>query len=112
MSNERAKRIAELNDQLRTTFNPAAGRITYTHGIGALEDEDRAQIFTLVKTFNNFTEENDPHGEHDFGKVEYNGHTAFFKFDCYNKSLRKGSPDPSDPSVTERVMTILLASEY
>jgi len=112
MSDERTKRIAELNDQLRTTFNPAAGRITYTHGVGALEDEDRAQIFTLVKTFNNFTEDNDPYGEHDFGKVEYNGHTAFFKFDYYDKSLRKGSPDPSDPNVTERVMTILLAREY
>lgn len=112
MSDERAKRIAQLNDQLRTTFTPAAGRIVYTHGISALDDEDRAQIFTLVKTFNNFTADNDPYGEHDFGKVEYNGHTAFFKFDYYDKSLRKGSPDPSDPNVTERVMTILLASEY
>ena len=112
MSNEKAKRIAELNDQLRTTFNPIAGRIIYTNGIAALEDNDRLQIFTLVKTFNNFTEENDPHGEHDFGRVEYDGHVAFFKFDYYDKSLRKGSPDPSDADVTERVMTILLASEY
>lgn len=112
MSDERTKRIAELNDQLRTTFSPAAGRIAFTHGINSLDTEDRAQIFGLVKTFNDFTEENDPYGEHDFGKVECNEHTAFFKFDYYDKSLRRGSPDPSDPNVTERVMTILLASEY
>lgn len=77
-----------------------------------MPDEDRKQIFTLVKTFNNFTEDNDLYGEHDFGKIEYNGHAVFFKFDYYDKSLQKGSPDPSDPNVTERVMTILLSSEY
>jgi len=52
------------------------------------------------------------HGEHDFGKVEYNGVSTFFKFDYYDKSLERGSPDPSDREVTERVMTVMLSSEY
>jgi Protein of unknown function (DUF3768) len=33
----------------------------------------------------------------------------FFKIDYFNRALTAYSPDPSDPSVTERVMTITLA---
>jgi len=36
----------------------------------------------------------------------------WFKIDLYDKDLQYGSPDPADPDVTTRVMTILLPSEY
>jgi hypothetical protein len=38
--------------------------------------------------------------------------TIFFKIDYFDKSLTYHSPDPSDGSVTERVITIMLADEY
>jgi hypothetical protein len=65
-----------------------------------------------VTTFDDFTPDNDPYGEHDFGSFEADGHKVFFKIDYYDKALAYGSENPADPAVTERVLTIMLASEY
>jgi hypothetical protein len=35
-----------------------------------------------------------------------------FKIDYFDKALTEHSPDPAYPSVTERVITIMLAEEY
>jgi len=59
-----------------------------------------------------FCHDNDPYGEHDFGAFEADGKTIFFKIDYYDKALAGHSPDPADSSVTERVITIMLAEEY
>ena len=109
---ETTKKIAELNDRLRTTFNPAAGRIMVTRGVGALPQEDQAKIFDLVKSFNDFSEGDDPYGEHDFGAVEHNGERVFWKIDYYDPTMQWGSADPSDPTLTVRVMTVMLANEH
>jgi hypothetical protein len=50
--------------------------------------------------------------EHDFGAFEAAGRKMFFKIDHYNKRLNMHSPDPSDPLLTGRVITIMLAEEY
>ena len=54
----------------------------------------------------------DPYEEHDFGSFEADGHKIFFKIDYYHSTLTVHSPDPSDPAVTNRVITIMLAEEY
>jgi hypothetical protein len=53
-----------------------------------------------------------PYEEHDFGSFEADGQRIFFKIDYFHKALSHHSPDPCDPSVTERVITIMLAEEY
>jgi hypothetical protein len=69
-------------------------------------------LLRRVAEFTEFKADNDPYGEHDFGKIEIEGESYFWKIDCYDKSLESGSPDPSDPAVTTRVLTIMRADEY
>ena len=103
-----AVRIAELNDAARTSF--IGCRVVITKGIAAMDDLDG--LYAKVRAFNEFTERNDPYGEHDFGSIEHEGQTVFWKFDYYDVDLLMHSPDASDPAVTCRVLTIMLASEY
>ena len=55
---------------------------------------------------------NDPYEEHDFGSFEADGHMIMFKIDYLDQALTYHSPDPADPAVTQRVITIMLAEEY
>ena len=46
------------------------------------------------------------------GSLEADGHMIYFKIDYFDQNLSMRSPDPADPSVTHRVITIMLAEEY
>ncbi len=65
-----------------------------------------------MATFSDFTPENDPHGEHDFGSFAVAGRKFFFKIDYFDAAMEFGSEDPADPAKTTRVLTIMLAEEY
>ena len=103
-------RIRALNDELRQNF--AEGIAVMTPGIAALGGEAVARIVKTVAVFDDFCHANDPHEEHDFGVFEADGHRVFFKIDYYDETLTFHSPDPADPAVTKRVITIMLAEEY
>ena len=105
-----AERIRELNDQFRRTYQ--GGTVTMTSGINALPATVKSRILEKVRTFDAFSKKNDPHHEHDFGAFEEGGHKVFFKLDYYDAEMVYGSEDPTDPSMTTRVLTIMLASEY
>ena len=104
-------RIAELNDAFRQHF-PANGRRYITDGIFAFSDSDRDAILEKVRASDSFTEDNDPHGEHDYGAFEPEGQRIFWKIDYYAPDMEHGSENPADPQQTVRVLTIMLASEY
>ena len=104
------ERIRALNDELRHTFT--GGMAVMTPGIAALGQEAVERIVKTIAVFDDFCHANDPHEEHDFGSFEADGHKIFFKIDYYDQSLTYHSPDPSDPAVTRRVITIMLAEEY
>jgi hypothetical protein len=106
------ERIRELNDAFRKTFDPKLGRVVLTAGVSSLPSDLRLGIEHLVATFNAFTPDNDPHGEHDFGNFELAGQKFYFKIDYYDPGLEFGSEDPADPEKTMRVLTIMVAEEY
>jgi Protein of unknown function (DUF3768) len=106
----RTQRIRALNDQLRQ--NLATGVAVMTPGVAALGEEAAARIIKTIAVFDDFCHANDPHEEHDFGSFEAEGHTIFFKIDYLDQNLSHHSPDPTDPAVTVRVITVMLADEY
>ena len=103
-------RIRALNDQLRRFGR--GGRIMMTSGIEALGAAGIARVMAAVAAFDAFTGDNDPHQEHDCAILTVNGRRVLFKIDYFDRNLAYHSPDPSDPNVTNRVMTVMLASEY
>ena len=103
-------RICELNDAFRRTF--AGGNVVMTAGVDALPDMVKAEALKKAATFDDFNEDNDPYGEHDFGSFELCGRKFFWKIEYYDRAMEYGSEDPSDSEQTTRVMTVMLASEY
>jgi hypothetical protein len=97
--------IAAINDRFRQT---TTRDLFITRGIQTLADVPG--LVQAVRTFNEFTPDNDPYGEHDFGSIEWEQRKTFWKIDYYDQALKYGL-DPLDPEC-RRVLTILLASEY
>ena len=83
-----------------------------TVGVSQLGKETIGRIAKAIQDYNNFSPDNDPYGEHDFGSFEVEGHKLFWKIDYYAHDMIHGSNDASNPEVTKRVLTIMLASEY
>ena len=106
----RTDRIRTLNDDLRQHL--LGGRAVITPGVAALGQQAVERIVKTIAVYDDFCHANDPHEEHDFGSFEADGQTIFFKIDYYDKTLTYHSPDPSDPTVIKRVITIMLADEY
>lgn len=105
-----ADRIRALNDRFRTTLE--GGRVVMTSGVQALGPLMVAAAVQETRAFTAFPEDNDPHGEHDFGAFEIDGQKFFWKIDYYNSDLTAGSEDPADPEATTRILTLMLAAEY
>lgn len=106
----RVTRIRILNDALRCYAH--SGVICLTSGVQALGEQGVEAVLLAVRDFDAFSTDNDPHAEHDFGALRAAGARIFWKIDYYDRERRYGSPDPADPAVTTRVLTIMLSSEY
>ncbi len=101
-----AEDIARLNDGAREN----AVNYMATRGILALDPQMISDIYVRVQNFKDFTEDNDPYGEHDFGSFVIARNEVFWKIDYYNHELSAWC-DPLSPEC-RRVLTIMLAEEY
>jgi hypothetical protein len=107
---QRAGLIRDQNDAFRKDLR--GGQLMLTRGVmekteGAIDD-----LILAISDFDDFTEDNDPYGEHDFASLTWQGDLIFWKIDYYDLDLMNGSPDPSDVDVTKRVLTVMMAWEY
>lgn len=107
--------IAAQNDLFRSSLGSTpqlTGTVVTTMGVITRDEIFHHKAMEAVRSFDRFDEDNDPHGEHDFGSIEIDGQTIFWKIDLYAPDLKPGSSHPSDPEHTHRVLTVMLASEY
>jgi hypothetical protein len=104
---DKTRRIREFNAAFRKSF--CGGQVTVTAGVHALPADTKAQLLEMVRTFDTG---NDPHGEHYFCSFEIDGGAYFAKIDYHDLEVRFRSEDPSDPTKTTRVLTIMCADEY
>ena len=70
------------------------------------------ELLAQLAAYDSFDVDNDPHGERDFGDVDVAGTNLLWKIDYYDKEMKYASPDPADPAVTERVLTVMLPEEW
>ncbi len=103
-------RIRELNDRLRK--DGRGGVVLMTNGIATLEPERVNAVFAAIAHFDAFTPGNDPWGEHDCASLKVDGVSILWKIDYYDRDRQFHSPDPSDPKVTVRVLTVMRSHEY
>lgn len=109
------ERVRALNDAFR--HDPignigVSNRMLITKGVSALGPNEMEHVIKKVTAFDDFSEDNDPWSEHDFGAFDHDGERIFWKIDYYNRDGTGASRNPADPSVTCRVLTVMLASEY
>jgi hypothetical protein len=114
MTNQTQK-IRELNDAFRQGDQSVPGQIVMTRGIADLLEESETSpedLMHQIRSYDRFTEDNDPHCEHDFGSFELSGYPCFWKLNYYDPTLNWGSEDASDIDKTTRILTIMLAEDY
>lgn len=103
-----AQRIRELNDEFRKRF--VGDQLVITRGVARLPNV--VALLSQVRTYDTFRLEDDPYGEHDFGSLVFADERIIWKIDYYNTDLTAGAEDPSDPEITRRIITVMLAQEY
>ena len=105
-----ATRVRELNDTFRRSL--VGGRILLSVRVNALPYATKARLIGKVRMFDGFNLSNDPTGEHVISTVEDQGIRYLAVIDYFTPNLCRVSNDPSDPTKTTRVLTIMRADEY
>ena len=75
MDTQYATKVAGLND----AFRRSGCGIVVTEGVQVLDD--LSGLIDEVRWFSEFTEDNDPYGEHDFGSLMWQDQKIFWKID-------------------------------
>ena len=107
---DKTAKIRQLNDAFRTSFT--GGDVMLTLGIRMKSEKEVSEILERVRTFNEFTPANNPYLENDCASFDYNGDRIIWKIDYYDLNHEFLSKNPADPTITNRVLTVMTTSEY
>lgn len=106
--------IARDNDLFRNTlFTSPRHKITWTSGVDTLRQcypERFQELLTQLRAFSAFTKDNDPWGEHDFGKVTVEGDDYLWKIDYYDLNYEYGADPKTQPYAM--LLTLMRSDEY
>ena len=120
------ERVRALNDLARLGQNVNA-RFVFTANLLATLTEDvldpvakriataaaQQRLLTAIREAD-FTPDNDPYGEHDFGSFMLNETKVLWKIDVYENdgSFSYGAEHPEDPVTSFRLGTFMLPQDY
>lgn len=113
---DRLSRIAELNDRCRLGLDRNARIVITATCLAALArnggtaNEILAQA-TVMAAVRRYAFKPDDGPERARGEFLIGRETVRFTIDYYDQSLEWGSENPADPSVTTRVMTIMVSGD-
>jgi hypothetical protein len=101
--------LQQQNDLFRQTMLPSPRhRVVLTESVA--NSPYREGIVSAVRVFAEFTPDNDPHGEHDFGRVTVQGEDYLWKIDYYDLAFEYGADPHTEPHA--KVLTVMRAEEY
>ena len=103
-----SQNIRKKNDQLRQQIPlvPMPHKFMMTSSVASLPEKQKFALFSKVANFNDFNEDNDPHGEHDFGTIFQDGEKYFWKIDYYDDDYQFHKEDGN------RVILLMHARDY
>lgn len=76
--------------------------VVVTAGLKGRGEDYLFRVSQAVAEFDQFSEENDPHGEHDFGALTLGDAKLFWKIDYFDLTLSAHSLDKANPDITHR----------
>jgi len=109
-------RIAALNDRCRLGLDRNARIVITASCLAALANGEsaaaeilaQAEVMAAVRRYAFKPEDG---AERARGEFEIGQQIVRFAIDCYDLALEWGSEDPTDPSITTRVLTIMLPDD-
>jgi hypothetical protein len=125
-SEEQRARIAALNDDARGAMGTKCV-VETTAGFRGLTPADHAQINAAVARYNLWTIAESHDANRDFGVIFKHANAnwsqetpqggdpieaVFWQIDCFDHAQTQISAQPWDETVTTRVLTLMLATEY
>ena len=98
------QKIRILNDAFRQ--EPKAANVYISLEVVRLGETKLKELFSKLKSYTNFTTENDPDGDYSSGVIQLGKHKIDWGIYYWDLDGEEDSPDPSNAKVTTRILNL------